>query len=56
MLPEMDEDGSDGQWDRARDTTWQVKATVPVNLDREAVRHFVERGVFLSVCQIGFGL
>lgn len=44
VLPEVDWDGSDKQWDRAWEKAWRVNVVVPVNLAREAVRHFAERG------------
>lgn len=44
VLPETDWDGSDAAWDRAWETAWQVNVAEPVNLAREAVRHFADNG------------
>lgn len=44
VLPEVDWESSDEEWDRAWNTAWRVNVVAPVNLAREAVRHFAERG------------
>lgn len=44
VLPQTDWDGSDAAWDLAWETAWQVNVVEPVNLAREAVRHFADNG------------
>lgn len=44
VLPQTDWDGPDEAWDRAWETAWRVNVAEPVNLAREAVRHFADNG------------
>ena len=44
IIPPLDWDGSDEEWDRVWQITMQVNVYEPARITREAVRHFVEMG------------
>ena len=44
ILPSLDWDGSDEEWDRIWRLTMQVNVYEPARITREAVRHFVANG------------
>ena len=44
VLPDLDWNGPDEDWNRAWSLAWQVNVLEPANLIREAVRHFAARG------------